>query len=467
MRNMTLGWRLGASFGVLILLIGVVGGIAIYRINLTAASASNVSTKRGPEVQVSNMVKAVAWETRFNIHGYSLSGNAENLRTGRRMLATLKDHLKTARELADRFPDLDALKKGEMEASDKTAAYEALVDKIEFEYKNGVVQDVALEDSSTRFMETVQALRLSEQKRMIEELDEWEGQPHGTEPNAKAPPSTEEKPHAKVDLAALKERLMKLGMIDDMVDAYHTIRIHDFKAAHDDDIDARSGVLKEFVTLGKIISSLTPLVHRQENIKQLDRIQQSAEDYKVAMEKDLKCQFAIREHTKDLFSTGQAVTTTVAKVADGGIKVIARDASVVSLDLDLTRTIVEIGLLLAVIAGVLIAWLCTRAITLPIREGVNALAATASQISTTISQLASNASETAAAVAETTTTVDEVRQTAQVAADKAKSVADSAHGSVLAAEIGRKATEQTVQGFNLIRSQMSSIGESITRLNMH
>jgi methyl-accepting chemotaxis protein len=152
-------------------------------------------------------------------------------------------------------------------------------------------------------------------------------------------------------------------------------------------------------------------------------------------------------------------------VADGGLQAIERAAKEVVGTLSSTSLILIMGLIISLVVGNLVAWRSTRAITAPISEGVSALSTTASQISATIAQLASNASETAAAVSETTTTVDEVRQTAQVAADRAKAVADSAKGAALAAETGRKATQQTVEGLNLIRDQMGSIGESITRLN--
>ena len=56
MRKLTLGWRLGMSFGGMILLTGVLGGIAVWRINLAVMSATEVSTKRVPEVQVAHNV---------------------------------------------------------------------------------------------------------------------------------------------------------------------------------------------------------------------------------------------------------------------------------------------------------------------------------------------------------------------------------------------------------------------------
>lgn len=466
MNKMTLGWRLGVSFGALLLLIGVLGSIAVWRINLAAASARNLAAKRGPEVQVSSAVAAVAWDARFNIRSYSLSGDEENLRSGRRLLTSLKDQLKTAAALTEKFPDLVGLKAGHVEAGDKTAELEVLVDKMESEYKNADLLDQALDGAGRRFSETTQALRQSEQQRMNEEFDELESRAKLADAPPKAAGPVGNEPVPKPDIAAFKQRLEILSLIDDMIDAGNQLQLDDFKTSHLGDMDARSGILRQFVSLEKIMTHLTALLSRRENLAQMDVIQKAVADYKLAMEKDLKNQLAIRDNARDSFSAGRSVTSRATLVADSGSQAIGKEAMDVSKGLDLTGTILQVGLLVALLGGVLISWLCMQAITVPIREGVTALAATASEISATLSQLAANANETAAAVAETTTTVDEVRQTAQVAADKAKAVADSAQGAALAAEAGRKATDETVHGFNHIREHMCAIGESISHLNV-
>jgi methyl-accepting chemotaxis protein len=106
-----------------------------------------------------------------------------------------------------------------------------------------------------------------------------------------------------------------------------------------------------------------------------------------------------------------------------------------------------------------------RAVNRDIKEGVNVLAASSSEILAATTQVASGAAETATAVSETTTTVEEVKQTAQMALQKARFVADNTQRSTQASQAGRKATEDTIQGMNRIRAQMESIAESIVRLS--
>ncbi len=106
-----------------------------------------------------------------------------------------------------------------------------------------------------------------------------------------------------------------------------------------------------------------------------------------------------------------------------------------------------------------------QGMTREIREGVNVLASSASEILAATTQVAAGAAETATAVSETTTIVEEVKQTAQVASQKSKYVADNAQKASQVSEGGKKSVEQTIDGMNHIREQMESIGESIVRLS--
>lgn len=100
-----------------------------------------------------------------------------------------------------------------------------------------------------------------------------------------------------------------------------------------------------------------------------------------------------------------------------------------------------------------------------IREGVNILVSSASEIAATVSQLAASASKTSAAVSETTTTVEQVKQAAKLCNDKAKKVSESALQAVQISQQGKLATDEAVHGMHQIKEQMESIGETVMRLS--
>jgi methyl-accepting chemotaxis protein len=100
-----------------------------------------------------------------------------------------------------------------------------------------------------------------------------------------------------------------------------------------------------------------------------------------------------------------------------------------------------------------------------IREGVQVVGSSASEILAATTQVAAGAAQTATAVAETMTTVEEVKQTAELASRKAKHVSETAQKTAQISEDGKKSVETSIEVMNRIHQQMESIAESIVQLS--
>jgi len=98
-------------------------------------------------------------------------------------------------------------------------------------------------------------------------------------------------------------------------------------------------------------------------------------------------------------------------------------------------------------------------------DGVNILAAAASQISTTGAQLAVAATETATSITETTVTAEELKHSAQVSMEKTRDVSLAADTTLKTNLDGMKSVDETLAGIKLIRDQMERIAQSILSLN--
>jgi methyl-accepting chemotaxis protein len=131
---------------------------------------------------------------------------------------------------------------------------------------------------------------------------------------------------------------------------------------------------------------------------------------------------------------------------------------------DTSQTAVLVVAALALIVGVVSAYVLYRAISNPLQETSNVLATSAAEILASTTQQASGATESLSAVTETAATVDEVVQTAEQSAERARAVADSAQRAAEVGRQGRDAVEQSAMAMEQVRSQVNSIGESILRL---
>lgn len=100
-----------------------------------------------------------------------------------------------------------------------------------------------------------------------------------------------------------------------------------------------------------------------------------------------------------------------------------------------------------------------------VRDGVNILTSSASEILASTSQIATGMSETATSVTETTATVEEIKQTALLSAKKSRNVSENAQKSALVADQGYATVYETMEGINHIKELMETVAESVVLLS--
>jgi PAS domain S-box-containing protein len=100
-----------------------------------------------------------------------------------------------------------------------------------------------------------------------------------------------------------------------------------------------------------------------------------------------------------------------------------------------------------------------------VKETVNVLVSSTSEILAATTQVASGSAETATAISETTTTVEEVRQAALLSSQKASNVSENAQLVASVTQTGQKAVDETVNRMHDIQNQMEAVTNTIVRLS--
>jgi len=99
------------------------------------------------------------------------------------------------------------------------------------------------------------------------------------------------------------------------------------------------------------------------------------------------------------------------------------------------------------------------------RETVQVLNTSATEILEAAMRLGSSSAETATAVTQATSTVEEVKQTARLATEKAQFVAETAQNTAQVSQRGRKSVQESADAMQHIQRQMESAAESIVLLS--
>ncbi|WP_099190849.1 methyl-accepting chemotaxis protein [Tepidibacter mesophilus] len=153
------------------------------------------------------------------------------------------------------------------------------------------------------------------------------------------------------------------------------------------------------------------------------------------------------------------IVTPLIKMANIATRISKGDLTV---EIDQEQRSDEIGILKKSIGNMLNN---LREQTKEIMNVANVLAASVNEITVSLTQVTTGAAQTSSAVSETTATVEEVKQTVYVSSEKTKNVSNSAKKALEISKIGSKATEDTLEGMNVINSQMQEIAESIIALS--
>jgi methyl-accepting chemotaxis protein len=100
-----------------------------------------------------------------------------------------------------------------------------------------------------------------------------------------------------------------------------------------------------------------------------------------------------------------------------------------------------------------------------IKEASKVLESSVNEILASLTETSTGTTQTAAAVSQTSATVEEVRRTSELATIRAQGVSERAQRSARISETGRKATDESVQGMQRIKSQMESIAQRMAELS--
>ncbi|NBC29403.1 MAG: chemotaxis protein, partial [Spirochaetes bacterium] len=126
LKNMKMAGKLIVGFGTVIVLVGVVGGIAVMNFNTIRGDSRELNNAYVPEVEIANNLERNSLLTMYNMRGYGLSMEQQYYDEAESYLGEVNTYLDEAAALANEFAFLDALKTAAGVAKENVNAYESL-----------------------------------------------------------------------------------------------------------------------------------------------------------------------------------------------------------------------------------------------------------------------------------------------------------------------------------------------------
>jgi methyl-accepting chemotaxis protein len=456
-KSLPLATKLALGFGSLVVIVGILGGLAISAMWSAKASATAMAEADVPQVAMSNEVERDSLKTMYNMRGYGFTGEQQYLDSGQKSLAEVKADVAKAADLA-RQQSLDELGKEAQGAAAKVAEYDQLVTQT-IALMKGMEEDRAvLGESAKKFMENCVAFATDQHKAMVREIQD------------------------AVEAPKLAERHQKIQLINDVITLGSDIRVGAWKAQTLRDPKMLEEDMQKFAAMDKLFEDIRPLTHLEANLKELDEAKAAAHGYETALKKLHDDWVISQEVAAKRGATGDAVLAAAQKASEIGIEGVTNKSSKAAESLARSCSILACGLGGAVLIAIILAYFITLSITKPLKntfkglkscstaeldetaatfnriidsmaDGVAQVNDAAAQVSSASQQLAEGASEQASALEETSSALEQMAAMARNNAATSKEANDLATQSHKAAAEG----EKTMIGINEASDKISKI----------
>lgn len=345
-KNLRLGLKLGLGFGCLILIAMILGGVAILNMNQVSSESERLAHEYVPEVAIANELERSSLLAMYAMRGYSLSEKESYWLEGEKALESVNNSLNKAKEHADKYPDLVQLKEDVTKARAGVTKYSGLATKTNQLISAMVANRLQMDKAAQQYMKNCAEFLISQNEAMERELKS------GAYPDK------------------LIERLEKITIINDIIDLGNDTRVKNFKSQATRDPKEMLSAMENFPKMEEKFKSLSKITRQQFNIDQISNTRSAAKAYGEAMKAFLDNFLALQEVNKERGVVAEEVLEAAKGTAMAGVDATQLRANNAVSALDSASTVMVVGLIVAVILGVLMAIFLTKMITGPVMKGV-------------------------------------------------------------------------------------------------
>lgn len=421
-RQMKLGTKIAAGFGILIAIVLIVGVIAIISMGMVSVGARNMVAKNVPQVQLANEIERHTLMAMYRVGTYALSEDEKQLDAGKQEILSTLDAIKKAQDLSSNDPELREFNEAVNKANEDILKYQALLNETVQKIEGNCAELTTVGKSCENLFELATEYG-HEQRRLLDE--------------EMAQLAVHEK---------IKERVSKVKTIEDLaLDVLH-LRAANFRTLYQRDLEGFRANLKKIEDFEKQIQDIRKFTHQEVNIKRLDAMDVSIKNYRTSMASFIRNWEGKNDLGKRRLITATHVQKSAQDATDIGMKETSSVASDSASRLQKASTAMVVGLIAGIIVGITLALIITKSVTGPIMRIVQTLSAGAEQTSSAGGQMSSSsqsiaqgASEQAASLEETSSALNEMSSMTKRNAESAANAAKLAEETQRSANRGNEA----------------------------
>jgi methyl-accepting chemotaxis protein len=462
-KRMKLGTKIISGFMTLAALAAALGGLAVWEMRAVKTQATQLAEESVPQVTMATAVERNWLQAMFNMRGYAFTGADHFLQQSRDYLGKVTQALQDGDRLCARHPQLQALKGDVQSLQGKVTSYESFIQKT---VENDGVVDKArndLEAARQVFMSRCEEYLVNQQEEMRQEVRELTGQDNDDKLAALPPAETPGVSAGASD--KLLERFYKVGLISEIIDLGHEMRVTCFRAQAMRDAKLVDEAIGYVGKLEAKLAELRKITRQDINLKRLDEIQAGVANYRVAMTDLQKAWLNQEQIDQDRNAVAAEGLAAAQKVANQGTEQVNEISKTAQRSLAGASTIVTVGLACAIALSLVLAVVITRGITKPLNRIIISLDEGAAQVNDAATQVSSAAQNVAEGTSEQASALEETSSALQQMAAMTRTNAQTAQEANELASQARNSAETGDRTMATLNDAMSRINDSSNQIS--
>ncbi len=399
---MKLGAKIGLGFSLVIVLMILLGGMAIWSMTSVGKETAILAGEYVPEVKAATEMDRLLREATFEMRGYGYTAERTFYDAGKQKLDEMKMKLDDAHKLAENSPHLTQLK--------------AALDDIEArlkEYQNLSAETVARNEAMA---ENRQKLNASA-ARVLENSSAFLASQYEAQ---------EKEVAAGADSAKLMERNKKVQLLVDNMALINNIRLAVWRAQANRDPNELDKAQREFDLIENKLDSIKAVTYQQVNLDQIATVREAMKEYRANVNLLHENWLALNDAMARRVPVGLNAMEEVKAVAEKGVAETIEISNDSVSALSRATMIMMVGLPVGLVVGVLLAIVITRGIVKPVNRiiedltnGAEQVASASGQVSASSQAAAQGASEQASSLEETSSALEEMSSMGKTNAENA------------------------------------------------
>jgi len=345
-KNLSIGAKIGLGFGIVIAIMLTVVILSTLKMEKIRHDAIELDQEYLPELSVADRLERNFFFIMYNMRSYELTGTKTFYDDAVKYLEEVRKNIAEAQQLSGKSHSLAGLKEKTAQIALMMKEYDGLLAKT-LETNTAIVNAREMFDRDAAvYMKNADVLMADQSEAMKKDIASGAG------------------------VSQLQDRLKKLELIQEIIDAGNAVRIANFKFQTLRNPEIAQGGIKQFDKIFKNMDELRSLIKSQENAEQLKQIEASGREYLKTMEDVLQRWKNLQEISAERVRIATAIREMSRETSDFGMSRVDNVADESVKSLSAISQIIFVAMGLALLFAVVIGFF----ITTRIKKSVNNIA---------------------------------------------------------------------------------------------